>query len=115
MQDIIVLSENQHIVSSDLANQYRILPKSVSENILELYVDSSNNSPDAKEELELFLGKNIVFSPIDSYEIEKALSIYYRKERVTTSSKSLNFDRGDFLENLLEIAIIVTESFTRVT
>lgn len=104
MQDIIVLSENQHIVSSDLANQYRILPKSVSENILELYVDSANSSADAKEELELFLGKNIVFSPIDSYEIEKALSIYYRKERITTSSKSLNFDRGDFLENLLEEA-----------
>ena len=104
MQDIIVLSENQHIVSSDLANQYRILPKSVSENTLELYVDDSYNNTDAKEELELFLGKNIIFSPIDAYEIEKALSIYYRKERLENSNKSLNFDRGDFLENLLEEA-----------
>ena len=66
MQEITILSENQHIVSSDLANQYRILPKSVSENTLELYVDDSYNNADAKEELELFLGKNIIFIHIDS-------------------------------------------------
>ncbi|KQX15067.1 GspE/PulE family protein [Flavobacterium sp. Root420] len=104
MQDITILSENQHIVSSDLANQYRILPKSVTDNTLELYIDDSYNNEEAKEELELFLGKNIVFTPVESYEIEKALSIYYRKERGDNSNKSLNFDKGDFLENLLEEA-----------
>lgn len=101
MQEIVVLSENQHSISSDLANQYRILPKSVSETTLELYIDDSSGNQDAKEELELFLGKHIVFSPIDSIEIEKALSIYYRKERQANASKSLNVDKGDFLENLL--------------
>jgi type IV pilus assembly protein PilB len=100
-QDIVILSEVQHLVSNDLANQYRILPKSFSENILELYVDDSNSNEDAKEELELFLGKNVLFYPIDAYEIEKALSIYYRKERALASNKSLNVDKGDFLENLL--------------
>jgi type IV pilus assembly protein PilB len=101
MQEIVILSENQHSISSDLANQYRILPKSVSENTLELYIDDSSNNQDAKEELELFLGKHIVFNPIDSLEIEKALSIYYRKDRQVNVSKSLNVDKGDFLENLL--------------
>lgn len=101
MQEIVVLSENQHSISSDLANQYRILPKSVSETTLELYIDDSSSNQDAKEELELFLGKHIVFSSIDSIEIEKALSIYYRKERQANASKSLNVDKGDFLENLL--------------
>ena len=101
MQEIVILSENQHSISSDLANQYRILPKSVSENTLELYIDDLSNNPDAKEELELFLGKHIVFSPIDTIEIEKALSIYYRKDRQVNLSKSLNVDKGDFLENLL--------------
>ncbi|MHC0439228.1 GspE/PulE family protein [Flavobacterium sp. 3-210] len=104
MQDIIVLSENQHIVSSDLANQYRILPKSVSDSTLELYIDDSLNNSDTKEELELFLGKNIILNPAESYQIEKALSIYYRKERIASSNKSLNFDKGDFLENLLSEA-----------
>ncbi|MDI5887622.1 GspE/PulE family protein [Flavobacterium yafengii] len=104
MQEIVVLSEFQHSISSDLANQYRILPKSVSENTLELYIDNSSNSQDAKEELELFLGKHIVFNPIDAFEIEKALSIYYRKDRQVNGSKLLNVDRGDFLENLLSEA-----------
>lgn len=101
MQEIIILSENQHSISSDLANQYRVLPKSVSDSTLELYIDDALDNLEAKEELELFLGKHIVFNPIDSAEIEKALSIYYRKERQTTANKSLNVDKGDFLENLL--------------
>lgn len=101
MQTIIVHPENQHILSNDLANQYRVLPKTVSDSNLELYIDESNNNLDTKEELELFIGKNISLISFDSSEIEKALSIYYRKERQTSSSKSINVDKGDFLENLL--------------
>lgn len=104
MQEIVVLSENQHSISTDLANHYKILPKSVSENTLELYIDEVFNNDDTKEELELFLGKQIVFCPKDSFEIEKALSIYYRKERKENSGKSLSIDKGDFLETLLEEA-----------
>lgn len=99
--NIIILPEIQHAVSNDLANQYRILPKLIFQDTLELYVDYSNNNENSKEELELFLGKNIVFHPIDAIEIERALSIYYRKERSLNPSKSLNVDKGDFLENIL--------------
>lgn len=101
IQNIEIYPEIQHVVSNDLANQYRIIPKSVHENTIEVYVDHSSNKEDAKEELELFLGKNIVFHSTESSEIEKALSIYYRKERAQLSNKSLNVDKGDFLENLL--------------
>lgn len=101
IQNIEIFPEIQHVVSNDLANQYRIIPKSVHENTIEVYVDHSSNKEDAKEELELFLGKNIIFHSTESSEIEKALSIYYRKERVQLSNKSLNVDKGDFLENLL--------------
>lgn len=104
MQEIIVLSENQHSISTDLANHYRILPKLVGENTLELYVDDLFNNQEAQEELELFLGKEIIFIPVNGNEIERALSIYYRKERQVNSNKSLNIDKGDFLENLLEEA-----------
>jgi len=104
MQDIIILPENLHCISSDLANHYRILPKSVFENKLEFYIDASTNDENTKEELELFLGKEIVFEPISSNDIEKSLSIYYRKEREASSNKSLNIDKGDFLENLLSEA-----------
>ena len=101
LQEIIVLPENQHSISSDLANHYRILPKVVSNDTLELYVDDTHNTQDAKDELELFLGKNIIFTSINAEEIEKGLSLYYRKERQESANKSLNIDKGDFLENLL--------------
>ena len=104
MQEIIVHSENQHCISIDLANHYRILPKTVGENTIELYVDDLFDTVEAKDELELFLGKSIVFISINAIYIEKALSIYYRKERHTHSNKSLNIDKGDFLENLLDEA-----------
>ncbi|MEM0578693.1 GspE/PulE family protein [Flavobacterium polysaccharolyticum] len=101
MQDIIITAENQYLLSNDIANQYRVLPKSISDSSVELYIDKSNNNPDTVEELELFIGKNVSLISIDSFEIEKALSIYYRKERVSNSNKSINVDKGDFLENLL--------------
>lgn len=104
MQDIIVLPENLHCISSDLANHYRILPKSIFENKLEFYIDDSVDSQNSKEELELFLGKDIVFEPISSSDAERSLSIFYRKERRASTNKSLNIDKGDFLENLFSEA-----------
>ncbi|WP_281635426.1 GspE/PulE family protein [Flavobacterium marginilacus] len=103
-QDILIPSELQHTISNDLANQYRILPKQLFENTLELYIDNSGSNEDSKDELELFLGKNIVFYPIDNIEMDKALSIYYRKERTANTNKSLNVEKNDFLENLLNEA-----------
>ncbi|MCV9932936.1 GspE/PulE family protein [Flavobacterium sp. LS1R47] len=102
--NIIILPEIRHAVSNDLANQYRILPKLMLQDTLELYVDHSNNDENNKEELELFLGKKIIFHPIDTIEIERALSIYYRKERSLNPKKSLNVDKGDFLENIFDEA-----------
>lgn len=104
MQEIIVIPVNQHSISGDLANQYRVLPKTVTENSIELYVDEDYNNQDSRDELELFLGKSVFFAPIGSIEIEKALSIYYRKERQISANKSLNLEKGDFLQNLLEEA-----------
>lgn len=101
MEQIVILPENLHSISNDLANQYRVLPKNVTQDSIELYVDNTHNNQDVKDELELFLGKNITFTAIDSSEVEKALSIYYRKERHANSNKSLNVEKGDFLENLL--------------
>ncbi|UUC46507.1 GspE/PulE family protein [Flavobacterium cerinum] len=102
---IITINQDiQHIISSDMANHYRILPKSVTDNTIELYCDGSVDRADLKDELELLLGKQVVFEQCDAIEIEKALSIHYRKDRITGSKKSLNIEKGDFLENLLEEA-----------
>lgn len=101
MADIVITPDLQHAISSDLANHYRVVPKSVSDCELELFVDNSKNKSEITEELELLLGKSIVLSDVSSSVIEKALSLYYRKERQFQTSKSFSVDKNDFLENLL--------------
>ncbi|MFN7675104.1 GspE/PulE family protein [Flavobacterium sp.] len=101
MQDISITTENQHIISSDLANHYKIVPKIADEKSITFFVDIAYNSKDATEELELLLGKEIYFLPFQSNEIEKALSLYYRKDRGNNAAQPLNIDKSDFLENLL--------------
>ena len=102
--DIIVNEENLHQISGDMANHYRILPKESSTDNIELYVDEENGNDELKDELELLLGKEVAFISVPGYEIEKALSAYYRKERASSSGKSLNIDNGDFLDNLMQEA-----------
>lgn len=101
MQDIIVTQNNQHYISSDLANHYRVLPMHIDEQGLHLYIDANNANNEVKDELELLLGKTIFFQSSPSTIIEKALSIYYRKDRESNLNKSLNIEKNDFLENLL--------------
>lgn len=101
MEEIVVLPDTQHLVSSDLANHYKVVPKKGDEHLLELFVDESQNNSEIKDELELLLGKEITFVSCSNSAIEKALSLYYRKDRENSVSKSLNIDKNDFLENLL--------------
>lgn len=105
IDEIMVSSDNQHLISGELANHYKILPKESVNDTITLFVDESFAKEDAKEELELFLGKKIDFINCSGYAIERALSLYYRKERtVIETQKSLKVDGNDFLENLLHEA-----------
>lgn len=99
--EIVILSEHQHFITNDLANHYKILPKSITNEQVEFYVENAYNTPDNKEELELLLGKRVAYVNVESTAIEKALSIYYRKDRKDNPNKSLNTEKGDFLEDLL--------------
>ena len=101
MVEIAVTQDNLHLISSDLANHYKVIPKGESDNGLELFVDENQNNGEVKDELELLLGKEISFFSCSNTAIEKALSLYYRKDRGGVVSKSLNIDKNDFLENLL--------------
>lgn len=101
MAEIVITPDLQHAISSDLANHYRVVPKSISEYELELFADNTRDKSEIAEELELLLGKNIIFSEVSSPVIEKALSLYYRKERQFQTSKSFSVEKNDFLESLL--------------
>jgi type IV pilus assembly protein PilB len=103
MMDIIVTHDVQHLVSSDIANHYRILPKAASGDRLELFIDNKNDDTDIKDELELLLGKEIDLFFCDALVIDKALSSYYRKERSDVIN-TFNLEKNDFLENLIQKA-----------
>lgn len=105
MSEIIVTNEILHAISADLANYYKVIPKETSGDTVTFYCLEKNNTEDIKEEIELLVGKNVVLETTSESFISKALSLYYRKERVETSeSKNINIDRGDFLETLLSEA-----------
>jgi type IV pilus assembly protein PilB len=105
MSEIIVANEIVHAISSDLANYYKVIPKEISEDTITFYCLEKNNTEDIKEEIELLIGKNVALETSSENFISKALSSYYRKERIETSeSKNINIDRSDFLETLLSEA-----------
>lgn len=105
MSEIIVTNEILHAISADLANYYKVIPKEISSETITFYCLEKNNTEDIKEEIELLVGKNVVLETTSESFISKALSLYYRKERVETSeSKNISIDRGDFLETLLSEA-----------
>ena len=104
MEEIIVHNENLHLVSADLANYYKVLPKENTSDTITLFCLDTKNTNDVKEELELLLGKKITLLPHTEVQINKALSIYYRKERVESTNKTFSINSSDFLENLLSEA-----------
>jgi type IV pilus assembly protein PilB len=101
MEDIIILQENHHVITGDMANHYRILPKKVDHDKISLYIDIAYKNDNIKDELELLLGQQVEFFTLESNQVEKALSLYYRTERIVSNEKSLNIDKSDFLENLI--------------
>lgn len=101
MLDIIIDHKNQHSLSVDVANQYRVIPKSVEGEIMVLFIDENFATDDIRDELELFLGMNIKFECVGASEIDRALSIHYRKEHKQKSNKSFTPEKTDFLDELL--------------
>lgn len=97
---IVISTDLLHVISNDMANQYRVLPKEDQQSQLILYADGNVSQDWMNDELELLLGKKIVFEKISSQEIDKFLSIHYRKDRGEVNT-TLNLNQYDFLESLL--------------
>ncbi|MGK4568995.1 GspE/PulE family protein [Flavobacterium sp. 3HN19-14] len=104
MTEITVTPDNHHVITSDLANHYKILPKATADSEMVFFIDAENDNAESKEELELLLGKSVRFEAVGAADIEKALSIYHRKERQLEQKAALNIEKNDFLENLLSEA-----------
>ncbi|MEL1244919.1 GspE/PulE family protein [Flavobacterium sp. DGU11] len=107
--EIVVRQEERHLISGNMANHYRVLPKKLDSGILSVYIDEKNNTVDIQDELRLLLGHEMLFMPFSGNEIEKALAIHYRQERVSNSGQ-LSIDKGDFLDSLVQEAISLKSS-----
>ena len=104
--DIVLLTENLHLVNKEQAWHYRVLPKAKSEKSLVLFCDENAQLGNLQAELEIVLGQAITLDPISAIDISRLLSKYYLKENASASPAQLHYkyDEDDFLVTLISEA-----------
>ncbi|SEK30019.1 type IV pilus assembly protein PilB [Aquimarina amphilecti] len=106
VKEIILSTEEQQIISSDLAHNYQIVPKEDTANLISFFISESASKETVKDELELILGKSIKLYTVSIDIINRALILYYRKGKRDTGQDNSNtekfkFASQDFLEELI--------------
>lgn len=105
IDEIILTTEQQQIINSDLAHNYSIIPNEDKGDCISFFIDEKENSASVAEELELILGKEIELQTIASEKIHRALVSYYRRgeknRNDNTKTESVLVGSKDFLENLI--------------
>lgn len=109
MGKIILDSDLKDAITIDQAWYYKIIPKSIENGILNLFMDSDNVSETISTELEIILGKPVSYEPTSISEIEKLLQTYYPKANSNLNiqqqdSLKLNIHSDGFLETLVKEA-----------
>lgn len=103
MQHIDIHPELQQLIRSDLAWHYRIVPKQISEDVYEFYVDETTDRVATAEELEVLLGKKVGLVPTDKTIVQRALGLYYRNTNKEDDKVVLDA-RTDFVDRLIQEA-----------
>jgi type II secretory ATPase GspE/PulE/Tfp pilus assembly ATPase PilB-like protein len=105
MQDwdnIQVSAELQQAVRSDLAWHYRVIPKVLTPELVQFYIDEQQNVALAKEELSALFGCAVELEPIDSIAIQRNLGRHFRK---ANQEQQLVFDsKIDFVDRIIQDA-----------
>ncbi|WP_298487856.1 GspE/PulE family protein [uncultured Maribacter sp.] len=103
LTNIEIPVELQQIINAELAYHFKIIPKSKTSGLIEFYIDENQLIETTKEELELYLGKEIVLFKVDEKLLNKALYEYYRKEdkRTEGNEKTTFSPDNGFLENVI--------------
>ena len=78
--EIIILTEHTHWLTSDQAWHYRVLPKGKTSDQLDLYCEETAHIDELSSELETMLGIDICLKPIPVNQISRLLSKYYIKD-----------------------------------
>ncbi len=95
--------ELQQTINADLAYHFKIIPKTVTDGYFEFYINEEEPGEATKEELELYLGKEVRFVKVKRDMLNKALYAYYRKEdfKPEMEEKTTISPNNGFLENLI--------------
>jgi len=105
-EQITLLTENIHWLTTDQAWHYRVLPKNRTKESLQLYCEDSADRNELLAELEIMFGLEIDLDPIPETQIARLLSKYYLKDNTPQGVKlfALNNNPDDFLNNLIQEA-----------
>ncbi len=106
MSESILNSELKNSITIDQAWYYKIVPKSLENDVLHLFIDYDNAHETISTELEIILGKSVSYEPVDKSEIEKLLQTNYPKANSTVNihqqdALKLNVHSDNFLEALV--------------
>lgn len=103
MDDINISLEVVQFVDSVMAWNYMIVPKSVENGKMELYIDEAKDNGQVSMELSVLFGRNISLIPIDGVSINKLLLRYYPGGAVKGVKKKVNLSE-DFLSGIISEA-----------
>jgi general secretion pathway protein E/type IV pilus assembly protein PilB len=96
--------DQQHSITPQQAWFYHVVPKSLEENKLVLYISEDKFHDQLVDELEMLLGKKIALEKIAATIVQKTLGKYYRNTNVNASIKQVGADNikaDDFLPMLI--------------
>jgi len=97
----------QQIITTDQAWHFGIIPKEVSPDQVEFYVDDVRYTTELEEELTLLLGKKVLLEKTDSEIIRTTLGKYYRQNGHSKRSRSMS---GVFLQQDDMLGKLITEA-----
>jgi len=104
----------QQSITSEQAWHYHIIPKLVSDNSIEFFVDEEHqNGQNIIEELEILFGKTVRLYSASTITVKHSLGKYYRKpdEHVTGKAKQIDhYHAEDFLYQLIDEAQSINSS-----
>ncbi len=92
-----------HLITKDIALQYRVVPQHLEANLLSLYCDEDNMDNGLMDELQVILNKDIQLSPLSKIEISRLLSTHYLTATGTAQEKAQTViaANDDFLSTLI--------------
>lgn len=87
------------LLTPSQANEYKLIPFSNTDNQIRFY--SNHNDIQVKEELEILLGKEILFEELEKEEFKKLINTYYRSSKNREVKSASNTSSSGFLKELI--------------